>query len=113
MAMDSEQPSRRITASEWLLLALIVSLPFVKPAISYPILLTDLIFILLLVAVAAEILLGRRADTVETGLLDPAALCRQLCAVAACDAGPSAQHGQACQRILPRRPGRRHGADRR
>ena len=58
--MDSEQPSGRITASEWLLLALIVSLPFMKPAISYPILLTDLIFILLLVAVAAEILLGRR-----------------------------------------------------
>lgn len=50
----------RTAVSEWLLLALIVSLGFVKPAVAYPIVYTDAIFLVLLAAFAIEILLGKR-----------------------------------------------------
>lgn len=59
MATELAHP-RPTAISEWLLLALIVSLILMKPAVAYPVVLTDLIFLLLLAAFAVELLLGKR-----------------------------------------------------
>jgi hypothetical protein len=59
--MISERESRdRMSAAEWLFVALVASLPFMKPAVSYPIVLPDLVFLLLLFVLGAELLLGKR-----------------------------------------------------
>lgn len=60
-AMISERErTDRMSASEWLLVTLVLSLPFMKPAVSYPIVLPDLIFLLLLLALGVEMLLRKR-----------------------------------------------------
>lgn len=54
MAPEFPESTRRPIAA-WLLLALIVSLGIMKPAIAYPIVFTDAIFVLLVVAFVAEL----------------------------------------------------------
>jgi O-antigen ligase len=46
---------QRMLSSDWLLLTLIVLLPLMKPDVHYPIILADLIFVLLSLALAVEI----------------------------------------------------------
>jgi len=52
--------SGRLLLGDWLLLALIALLPLMKPAVSYPVVLADLIFVALVLVVAIEIATGRR-----------------------------------------------------
>jgi putative inorganic carbon (hco3(-)) transporter len=60
-AMISERERRdRMSATEWLLVALVLSLPFMKPAISYPLVLPDLVFLLLFFALGVELFLRKR-----------------------------------------------------
>src|SRR5689334_2135577 len=51
----------RLLPGDWLLLALAVSLPLMKPAVDYPVVLSDLIFVALVIVVAIEVAAGRRA----------------------------------------------------
>jgi O-antigen ligase len=58
MASTIEHP-QRTAMSQWLLLALIVSLGLMKPAVAYPIVWTDAIFLVLVAVLAVEMLVGR------------------------------------------------------
>ena len=58
--MEGETTAGRIGPSERLLLALIVALPLMKPPVRGEIIAADLLFLLLAVSLAAEILSGRR-----------------------------------------------------
>ena len=51
---------RGLSVSEWLLLALIMLVPLMKPAIAYPVILADLAFLVLSAALALEIAVRRR-----------------------------------------------------
>jgi O-antigen ligase len=52
--------AQRLLPGDWLLLALIALLPLMKPAVRYPVIFADLVFVLLLIAVAVEVAAGRR-----------------------------------------------------
>jgi len=52
--------SAPLLVSEWLLLSLIALLPLMKPAVRYPVIAADLLFPLLLAALAMEVASGRR-----------------------------------------------------
>jgi O-antigen ligase len=51
---------QRAGPSDWLLLVLIATLPIMKPSVSYPMVLPDLIFLLLVASLAVEFVLRRR-----------------------------------------------------
>jgi len=53
--------AQRLLPADWLLLALIAVLPLMKPAVRYPVIFADLVFVLLLIAVALEVAAGRRS----------------------------------------------------
>ena len=59
MNSDGEHPDRMLLG-DWLLLALIVLLPLMKPPVDYPVIVADLVFPLLLGAVVVEAASGRR-----------------------------------------------------
>jgi putative inorganic carbon (hco3(-)) transporter len=58
--MQIDRTSDRTSMSEALLLALIASLPLMKPPVAYPVVITDCIFVLLALALSVELLSGRR-----------------------------------------------------
>lgn len=51
----------RLLAGDWLLLALVALLPLMKPAVRYPMIIADLVFLSLLLTVAVEVATGRRS----------------------------------------------------
>jgi O-antigen ligase len=53
--------AEQLSGPAWLLLALVVALPLMKPAIGYPMVLPDLVFVLLAAAIALEAAAGRLA----------------------------------------------------
>ena len=53
--------AQRLLPGDWLLLALIALLPLMKPAVRYPVIFADLVFVLLLIAVALEVAAERRS----------------------------------------------------
>src|SRR5689334_3304659 len=56
----SDPGTSRSLPSDWLFLALIAALPIMKPDISYPVVVPDLVFLLLVLAVVLELLLRKR-----------------------------------------------------
>ena len=56
LAVDDRWPP----LSEWLLLALVVLVPLMKPAIAYPVIFADFVFLLLVAVLGVEIVLRRR-----------------------------------------------------
>src|SRR3569832_22862 len=59
--------------SEWILVVLVALLPLMKPAVAYPIILSDLVFLALAAAMALDVLRRRLAIRWNRGFLVPAA----------------------------------------
>jgi len=61
--MGIRQAAAPINASEWLLLAMIFALPFMNPPLAGEVIVADVIFVLLLLALVVEVALGGRRFT--------------------------------------------------
>ena len=59
--------------SEWILIVLVALLPLMKPAVAYPMILSDLVFLALAAAMALDVLRRRLAIRWNRGFLVPAA----------------------------------------
>lgn len=60
MKLEGAQ-AERLLPGDWLLLALVFLLPLMKPPVHYPIILADLVFVALVIAVIVEAAAGRRS----------------------------------------------------
>lgn len=57
---SAEAHPERLLLADWLLLALVALLPLMKPTVDYPVIAADLVFPILVAAVALEVVTGRR-----------------------------------------------------